>query len=626
MKRFFDPVGTQDILDNTPIDVLYRDITIYIYLIDKEYYQVLEYLEILYAKIKRINTLISEGVKPAEKQKKVSAKEKKRDSNLYYMTFFNDMYKNPSANIKCMALIAISLRLIKRLDESHNPDKVLRSLYESFKKLLSTQTDSYFLATVKYEIIILSIRTFFTSNFNYSAAEMLNQWLEQGVDTLAAYEALLTQAVDEIALQSDKSSPETKKLIADAIRKSLTLLNAGKEYIDVLNLPKIENKLKTLCMLSNISSVNDIMSNATTANTHPQLGQGPKKGSLFFALSECFKGTERAKLADPKYLHDTLMKWMYVDCVTTKGVIIPSKNYIVDYIIKTYSDVQELDWYQPWELELSMIPDIFHVRLCIIDVKSKTYVAYEAEYTGIRSSVWLEYDRNTNQFKPSSFNRIWFDSVASDTDCEIPFIQESFEERNLRWEHEKAEESHIEEPQTLELAQSMLLLFTQSIPVASNKNQGEFTRYYIAADGNCLFSAICSLYNRICDPAQQYDQSRLRAEIVQELRTNPSYAAFIFDMNVQDYANEMSQNGVWGGEPEITIAANLLGIKIVVINAGNGSEDSVSNRTVYNEQAGNHRQIFLRYNGTNHYDALIPNEQHPSHTTTAQPSSIRFSN
>ena len=68
----------------------------------------------------------------------------------------------------------------------------------------------------------------------------------------------------------------------------------------------------------------------------------------------------------------------------------------------------------------------------------------------------------------------------------------------------------------------------------------------------------------------------------------------------QQYCARMNQDTTWGGEPELyVLAAYVLRMPIHVVNRHGAPLLS------YNDEAGCAHSVRVRYNGTNHYDAVL---------------------
>lgn len=119
----------------------------------------------------------------------------------------------------------------------------------------------------------------------------------------------------------------------------------------------------------------------------------------------------------------------------------------------------------------------------------------------------------------------------------------------------------------------------------------------IAKDGNCLFAAIAHQLSRL-PTKQQLSHQQLRALAVKQISNNMPNYVNVIDGDIVRYIEEMRQDGIWGGEPEIHALADALQLQIQI--------HQLSSYQPHLHGSSHNPLIHLAYNGSTHYDSLIP--------------------
>lgn len=99
---------------------------------------------------------------------------------------------------------------------------------------------------------------------------------------------------------------------------------------------------------------------------------------------------------------------------------------------------------------------------------------------------------------------------------------------------------------------------------------------------------------------------RVRQEIVQQLKSRPkSYKGFVDKMEFSQYVKKMSSDSVWGDEVTLKAAADLYGVKIVLITS---IKDNPSIVILPKSEKEPGRVIHLSYLAGIHYNSIHLNE------------------
>ena len=152
---------------------------------------------------------------------------------------------------------------------------------------------------------------------------------------------------------------------------------------------------------------------------------------------------------------------------------------------------------------------------------------------------------------------------------------------------------------------------TPSRPAPSGTSA--LTRYTVPADNNCLFTScavLCDERAASCDPSTEQNHQLLTA-LARELRvlmanmmkSNPDAATALAIVGCEDaeaYRHWIADETHWGGEPEVSMLAEIYQVEIIVAVCG-----YVSTRKVLKYGGGSDRPtVYLLYTGQ-HYDPLV---------------------
>jgi len=166
---------------------------------------------------------------------------------------------------------------------------------------------------------------------------------------------------------------------------------------------------------------------------------------------------------------------------------------------------------------------------------------------------------------------------------------------------------------TLRSSSSPLLFSADSkaaaVATSSIPNIPGLTYKEVAGDGNCFYYAVAlQISNESLEGRTLKDQAKhLREKTADSLQLNKDhYARFIRDdVHVSDKVAKCVagiRRNQWAGDIEISVLTHYLQRPILVIHP-DGRTDYLSQLEYYQNEI----PIFAYYNGTNHYDALIPN-------------------
>jgi hypothetical protein len=127
-------------------------------------------------------------------------------------------------------------------------------------------------------------------------------------------------------------------------------------------------------------------------------------------------------------------------------------------------------------------------------------------------------------------------------------------------------------------------------------------RVPIVRKGFCLFQAAAMGLG-------ENSHELVRHQVVEWLsrlneQTHPEIIAAMAPRTLAEYLTFIREEDAWGGEPELIAIATIFKVTVVMIRPnGNGGVTM----TKY-PQDGEGREIYLAYNGTDHYDAIVWNE------------------
>lgn len=137
----------------------------------------------------------------------------------------------------------------------------------------------------------------------------------------------------------------------------------------------------------------------------------------------------------------------------------------------------------------------------------------------------------------------------------------------------------------------------------------EFVVVRTRADGNCLFNAIVQSRSLnygtggILLPEDEFDQARqLRADVVALLHEHRAFIEGFLSLSFDEYVTFMSQDGTWGGEPELSMASIALDAAISVYSAPDLL--LLSEYDLAEARASSGMVIPVLYHQNLHYEAL----------------------
>ncbi|KAL1208036.1 OVARIAN TUMOR DOMAIN-containing deubiquitinating enzyme 10 [Cardamine amara subsp. amara] len=128
-----------------------------------------------------------------------------------------------------------------------------------------------------------------------------------------------------------------------------------------------------------------------------------------------------------------------------------------------------------------------------------------------------------------------------------------------------------------------------------------YTEIKMKSDGNCQFRALAD---------QLYETSdlhkRVRQEIVKQLKSRPKgYKGFVDKMEFSQYVKNMSSDSAWGDEVTLKAAADVYGVKIVLITS---IKDNPTIVILPKSEKEPGRVIHLSYLAGIHYNSIHLNK------------------
>lgn len=137
-----------------------------------------------------------------------------------------------------------------------------------------------------------------------------------------------------------------------------------------------------------------------------------------------------------------------------------------------------------------------------------------------------------------------------------------------------------------------------------------YTEMKMKSDGNCQFRALADQIYKTSDVYK-----RVRQEIVKQLKSRPKdYKGLVYNMEFSEYVKNMSSNSVWGDEVTLKAAADLYGVKIVLITS---LKHTTFMEILPKSQKQPGRVIYLSYLAGIHFNSIYPNGVSSSVSDTA---------
>ncbi|KAM3360238.1 hypothetical protein P3S68_019950 [Capsicum galapagoense] len=145
----------------------------------------------------------------------------------------------------------------------------------------------------------------------------------------------------------------------------------------------------------------------------------------------------------------------------------------------------------------------------------------------------------------------------------------------------------------------------------SDQNSANYKVTGVPADGRCLFRAIAHM-TCLRNGEEAPDENRqreladeLRAQVVDELLKRRKEAEWFIEGDFDAYVERIEKPYVWGGEPELLMAAHVLksSISVYMVDRSTGSLINISN---YGEEYRKEGEspINVLFHGYGHYDIL----------------------
>jgi hypothetical protein len=132
-------------------------------------------------------------------------------------------------------------------------------------------------------------------------------------------------------------------------------------------------------------------------------------------------------------------------------------------------------------------------------------------------------------------------------------------------------------------------------------------------DGNCLFWSLAYVggdnqsAENMRSSLVRYAREHLDREFLHDMKL-ATWIEMLGEGNTDQYLNQMSRGGIWGGALEIAIAAEMFGRPIGIYEAKHHEGNVVASKMFeflpQNPAAALKPPVFLLYSGRSHYDAL----------------------
>ncbi|POO01704.1 OTU domain containing protein [Trema orientale] len=130
-----------------------------------------------------------------------------------------------------------------------------------------------------------------------------------------------------------------------------------------------------------------------------------------------------------------------------------------------------------------------------------------------------------------------------------------------------------------------------------------FIEHKVQGDGNCQFRA---LSDQLYDTPENHNN--VRSQVVNQLITHPEIYEGCVPMTYDDYLEKMSKSGEWGDHVTLQAAADVYGVKIIVMTS---FEDNYCIEILPKFQTPK-RVIYLSFWAEVHYNSIYPQGDIPS--------------
>ncbi|KAK4765811.1 hypothetical protein SAY87_007453 [Trapa incisa] len=135
----------------------------------------------------------------------------------------------------------------------------------------------------------------------------------------------------------------------------------------------------------------------------------------------------------------------------------------------------------------------------------------------------------------------------------------------------------------------------------------DLVEHKVDGDGNCQFRALSDQLHQTPDHHES-----VRQEIVNQLRANSKFYEGYVPMEYDEYLSKMSRNGEWGDHVTLQAAADVYGVKILVITS---FKDTCYIEIVPGNQEAN-KVILLSFWAEVHYNSIRPQGDIPFANST----------
>jgi len=120
------------------------------------------------------------------------------------------------------------------------------------------------------------------------------------------------------------------------------------------------------------------------------------------------------------------------------------------------------------------------------------------------------------------------------------------------------------------------------------------TKRNIPKDNSCLFASILFCFNKMT----LQNVKNLRERVAVYVQSHSEEMKKVIPENTYKYAQKIVSDKFWGGSVEISVISILSETEIMVF------DDKTHCEHLFGEGKGYKTRIYIKYNGSNHYDAL----------------------
>ena len=123
----------------------------------------------------------------------------------------------------------------------------------------------------------------------------------------------------------------------------------------------------------------------------------------------------------------------------------------------------------------------------------------------------------------------------------------------------------------------------------------------VPGDGHCLYTAV-GLY---VGQDQKQLQGKVADELEVKLQTYEPFLELKSQQTSEQYIESVRSGSEWAGNAEIMALMHLLQRPIIVVRPGQNAQARIQNLTEAEKKYSAQKPILVKYNGTNHYNALV---------------------